>query len=106
MKATRAALGQLLQAADEVKEKSVFIRLETAGYADEKATLALFKEVVAENPEIIRNQDGSLRLGVVIQACRRDVCGDLEDLLEWARRHTVRVPVDWSRRPLQRTNRT
>lgn len=93
VKATRAALGQLLQAADEVKEKSVFIRLETAGYADEKATLALFKEVVAENPEIIRNQDGSLRLGVVIQACRRDVCGDLEDLLEWARRHTVRVPV-------------
>jgi hypothetical protein len=87
------ALVKLLRAAAEVKEKPVFIRIDMEEYAYKNATLAIFKDVVEKNPEISRNDDGTLRLGVVIQAYLRDACRDLDDLRQWGRKHQLRVPV-------------
>ena len=92
-KEAKEALVKLLRAAREVNEKSVLIRIDMEEYAYKNATLAIFRDVVTENPEIVRNEDGSLRLGVVIQAYLRDACKDLEHLLEWGRKHELRVPV-------------
>ena len=92
-KEAKEALVKLLQAAGEVKEKRVFIRIDMEEYAYKNATLAIFRDVVEENPEIVRNENGGLRLGVVIQAYLRDACKDLEALLEWGRKHELRVPV-------------
>lgn len=87
------ALVTLLQAADEGKEKRAFVRIDMEEYAYKNATLAIFRDVVEEHPELVRNADGSLRLGVVIQTCMRDACKDLENLLQWGQKHELRVPV-------------
>ncbi len=89
----KAALVKLLQAASEVKGKRVFIRIDMEEYAYKNATLAIFRDVVEAHPEIVPNDDGTLRLGIVIQAYLRDSCKDLDDLLQWGRKHQLRVPV-------------
>ncbi len=89
----KAALVKLLQAAREVKGKSTLIHIDSGEYAYQNATLAIFSDVVIENPEIVRNENGSLRLGIIIQAGFRDACKDLERLLEWGGKHALRVPV-------------
>lgn len=89
----KKALVRLLRAADQVNGKRVFIRIDMEEYEYKDATLALFKEVVEENPLIVKNADGSLRLGVVIQAFLRESYKDLDDLREWGAKNNVRVPV-------------
>ena len=89
----KEALVKLLQAASEGKGKRVFIRIDMEEYAYKNATLAIFRDFVETHPEIVRNEDGTLRLGIVIQAYLRDACKDLDDLLQWASKHQLRVPV-------------
>jgi hypothetical protein len=89
----KAALVRLLAAAAEVQDKKVFVRIDMEEYAYKDATLAIFREVVEENPAIVRNADGSLRLGVVIQAYLRNAGKDLDDLLRWGKKNRLRVPV-------------
>jgi RHH-type proline utilization regulon transcriptional repressor/proline dehydrogenase/delta 1-pyrroline-5-carboxylate dehydrogenase len=89
----KEALTKLLAAANEAKDKKVFVRIDMEEYAYKDATLAIFKEVVEDNPAIVRNADGSLRLGVVIQAYLRDAYKDLDDLLKWGKKNQLRVPV-------------
>jgi RHH-type proline utilization regulon transcriptional repressor/proline dehydrogenase/delta 1-pyrroline-5-carboxylate dehydrogenase len=48
---------------------------------------------VESNPSIVRNADGGLRLGVVIQAYLRDSASDVRDLIQWARSRNLRVPI-------------
>ena len=89
----KEALVTLLRAAGDIKDKPVFIRIDMEEYAYKNATLAIFRDVVEKNPDISRNGDGTLRLGVVVQAYLRDACKDLEDLQQWGRKHRLRVPV-------------
>jgi RHH-type proline utilization regulon transcriptional repressor/proline dehydrogenase/delta 1-pyrroline-5-carboxylate dehydrogenase len=89
----KASLAKLLMAASEVKGKKVFIRIDMEEYAYKRATLALFKEVVEANPAIVKSADGSLRLGVVIQAYLRDSYKDLDGLRQWGEKNNIRVPV-------------
>jgi len=89
----KAVLVRLLQAACEVKGKSTLIHIDSGECAYQNATRAIFSDVVTENREIVRNENGSLRLGIVIQAGFREACKDFERLLEWGEKHALRVPV-------------
>jgi proline dehydrogenase len=89
----KETLAKLLIEANEVKEKRVFVRIDMEEYAYKNATLAIFKEVVEQNPTMVKNADGTLRLGVVIQAYLRDAYKDLDDLMRWGRDNHLRVPV-------------
>ena len=89
----KETLGKLLIVASEAKEKRVFVRIDMEEYAYKNATLAIFKEVVEQNPTIVKNADGTLRLGVVVQAYLRDAYKDLDDLMRWGKDNHLRVPV-------------
>jgi RHH-type proline utilization regulon transcriptional repressor/proline dehydrogenase/delta 1-pyrroline-5-carboxylate dehydrogenase len=84
---------KLLTAANEAKEKKVSICIELGACAYRNAMLAIFKQVVEENPDVVRNTDGTLRLGIVVQASLRDAHKDLDDLMRWGRDNHLRVPV-------------
>ncbi len=89
----RDRLITLLTAADAVKGKKTFIRLDMEEYAYRDGTLALFREIVDQNPSLVRNENGSLRLGVVIQAYLRDSWKQLDELKYWGAARQVRIPV-------------
>ncbi|WP_320172290.1 proline dehydrogenase family protein [Maridesulfovibrio sp.] len=88
----KSAIAELLKTAAGT-EKRIFIRIDMEEYAFKDLTLALFKEAVEENPSLIRNRDGSLRLGVVIQAYLRDSAHDVVELAKWARERNLRAPI-------------
>lgn len=88
----KSALLALLAAARK-SPKRVFIRIDMEEYLFKDMTLELFREMVEENPALIRNTDGSLRLGVVIQAYLRDSGKDMVELCKWAKAGGFRVPV-------------
>ncbi|MEW5734480.1 MAG: proline dehydrogenase family protein [Thermodesulfobacteriota bacterium] len=87
------ALRQLLSAAAAAPDKRIFFRLDMEEYAYKDLTLSLFRQAVEADPDLALAPDGSLRLGVVIQAYLRDSAKDLEGLAQWARERNIRVPV-------------
>ncbi len=89
----KEVLTKLLVVANEAEGKRALLRIDMEDYAYKAATLAVFKNVVEENPSIVRNADGTLRLGIVIQACLRDAYQDLDDLARWGKRNDLLVPV-------------
>lgn len=90
----QAALIDLLQAAQEVKpSQRLMLRLDMEEYVFKDDTLDLFRTIVENHPELVRNRDGSLRLGVVIQAYLRDSARDIRELAAWGRERSLRVPV-------------
>ena len=89
-----ATLTDLLQAAQEVQPpRRLLLRLDMEEYAYKDMTLELFRTVVEEHPDLVRNADGTLRLGVVIQAYLRDSVRDVRELAAWAGRRDLRVPI-------------
>lgn len=89
-----AALTDLLQAAREVRPpRRLLLRLDMEEYVYKDMTLELFRTMIEENPDLVRNADGSLRLGVVIQAYLRDSARDVRELAAWGRQRGFRVPI-------------
>ncbi|WP_321403649.1 proline dehydrogenase family protein [Maridesulfovibrio sp.] len=91
-KEIKSALVALLEAAKQ-SPKKLFLRIDMEEYVFKDMTLEIFREVVEENPSLIRNHDGSLRLGVVIQAYLRDSAKDVVALAKWAQMKGFRVPI-------------
>ena len=89
----RGALRELLVAAAAHPERRIFLRIDMEEHAYKDLTLRLFREVVDENPELARMPDGSLRIGVVIQAYLRESARDVTTLAGWARSGGFRVPI-------------
>lgn len=87
------ALRWLLQQADAALPHGVFIRIDMEEYAYKDLTIAVFRELVESEPELSRDLNGRLRLGIVTQAYLRDAARDLAALADWARARGVRVPV-------------
>ncbi|OQY12174.1 MAG: hypothetical protein B6I31_03630 [Desulfobacteraceae bacterium 4572_19] len=92
-KEIKSALINLLKVANREPKRKIFIRIDMEEYEFKDMTLKLFKEVVEENPTIVRNADNSLRLGVVIQAYLRDSAKDVVELADWGRKKNLRVPI-------------
>jgi hypothetical protein len=88
----KSALVELLETAHKSRKK-VFIRIDMEEYTFKDMTLDIFRDVVEENQTLIRNTDGSLRLGIVIQAYLRDSAMDVVELAKWARKNDFRVPI-------------
>ncbi|NCC26322.1 MAG: hypothetical protein EOM25_14180, partial [Deltaproteobacteria bacterium] len=89
-----AAVGDLLLAAREVRQSQrLMLRLDMEEYVFKDFTLDLFRTIVEKHPELARNADGSLRLGVVIQAYLRDSARDVRELAAWGRANGLRVPI-------------
>ncbi|NCA71757.1 MAG: hypothetical protein EOM91_17100 [Sphingobacteriia bacterium] len=87
------ALRWLLRQADLSLPNGVFIRIDMEEYAYKDLTIALFRELVESEPELTRDKDGRLRLGIVTQAYLRDAAHDMAAIAAWARARGVRVPV-------------
>lgn len=90
---TKQALVEILKAASLIKGKKVFIRIDMEEYAYRDITIGVFKEVIEENPALALDENGDLRLGIVIQAYLRDSNKTLDELLVWAEEKGYRVPV-------------
>lgn len=89
----KEAIVDILKAADSVKGKKVFIRIDMEEYAYRDITVDIFKEVIEENPDLAIDKEGDLRLGLVIQGYLRDSKGTLYELLDWAKEKGFRVPI-------------
>ncbi|WP_432736119.1 proline dehydrogenase family protein [Maridesulfovibrio sp. FT414] len=89
----KAALVGLLKAASKERQRKIFIRIDMEEYAFKDMTLEIFRQVVEENPSLISDGAGNLRLGVVIQAYLRDSAKDVVELGDWARKMGIRVPI-------------
>lgn len=86
-------LSDLLKTAAQATDKNIFLRIDMEEYAYKDLTLRLFREIVENNPSIVCSADGSLCLGVVIQAYLRDSARDVRELIQWARSRNLRVPI-------------
>jgi hypothetical protein len=91
---SQAALTDLLRAARVLKpSQRLILRLDMEEYVFKDLTLDLFRTIVEEHPDLVRNPDGTLRLGVVIQAYLRDSARDVRELAAWGRQRGFRVPI-------------
>jgi len=89
----KQALIDILKAANSIKGKKVFIRIDMEEYAIRDITVGIFKEVIEENLNLAIDRAGDLRLGLVIQGYLRDSKRTLNGLLHWAEKTGYRVPV-------------
>lgn len=88
-----AALTDLLGEAARAPERNIFLRIDMEEYAYKDLTLGLFRQIVDDQPALVRDAAGRLRLGVVVQAYLRDAARDVRMLAEWARSRNLRAPV-------------
>jgi len=88
-----AALTGLLDAAARAPEKNIFLRIDMEEYAYKDLTLRLFRQIVEDEPALVTDAEGRLRLGVVVQTYLRDAASDVRMLAEWARSRSLRAPV-------------
>lgn len=89
----RSVLRELLAAGAASVPAGVFVRMDMEEYRYKDLTLATFRALVEESPDLTRNPSGELRLGVVLQAYLRDTARDVAALAAWAQAEGVRVPV-------------
>lgn len=87
------ALRYLLAEGRDACPSGFFLRIDMEEYAFKDLTLGLFRDLVMGAPELTRDGQSGLHLGIVIQAYLRDSAHDLVALAEWARTLGVRVPV-------------
>ena len=89
----KTAIIEMLQAASKVQDRRVFIRIDMEEYLYKELTLKLFREIVEQNRILAVDDNGRLRLGVVIQAYLRDAAQDVRNLGLWAASQGFRVPI-------------
>ncbi|OEU68776.1 MAG: hypothetical protein BA863_06545 [Desulfovibrio sp. S3730MH75] len=89
----KSALVELLRAASKERHRRIFIRIDMEEYAFKDMTLEIFRQVAEENPTLVTDAAGNLRLGVVIQAYLRDSAKDVVELADWAGHRNIRVPI-------------
>jgi len=70
------------------RDKGVFLNLDMEQYEVKDLTLALFRSIL-EDPEFVDVEHA----GIAVQAYLTDSYGDLESLIEWARKRQRRVTV-------------
>ena len=92
-KEVKKAIVEMLRAAAKVQDKRVFIRIDMEEYLYKALTLKLFREIVEQNKSLAVDDNGRLRLGVVIQAYLRDAAQDVRNLGVWAAGQGFRVPI-------------
>ena len=92
-KEIKKAIVEMLRAAAKVQDRRVFIRIDMEEYLYKALTLKLFREIVEQNKSLAVDNNGRVRLGVVIQAYLRDAAQDVRNLGVWAAGQGFRVPI-------------
>jgi len=83
----KQALIDILREARSIEGKKIFVRIDMEEYALRDITVAIFKEVIDENPGLAIDKEGNLRLGIVIQGYLRDSNRTLNEFLDWAKKN-------------------
>ncbi|WP_027185456.1 proline dehydrogenase family protein [Desulfovibrio inopinatus] len=89
----KSALVELLQAAADVPNRRVLIRVDMEEYVYKNLTLDLVRQVIDEHRDLVRDVSGNVRLGVVIQAYLHDAPADVEELIQFAKDRRIRLPL-------------